>query len=101
MSTQRMLGVMSLACALALAGCDEELEEQVDGGEEPMELDDAGRPRPDAGQPADAHDAAVNDGGAPTQDAAAVNDASSAQDGALSQDASTDGSAQNSDAASS
>lgn len=103
MSTQRMLGVMSLACALALAGCDEELEEHVDGGEEPMELDDAGKPRPDAGQPADPSDAAVSDGGVPVQDAAAdaaMNDASPVQDGALSQDASTDGSTQHSDAGS-
>jgi hypothetical protein len=96
---QRMLGVVSLACALALAGCDEELEEQVDGGDEPMELEDGGSPapRPDPGKPDDQNDAAARDAGASVQDGgthsdgggpndAGVSDAGNAPDGALNQD---------------
>jgi hypothetical protein len=92
-----------LACALALAGCDEELEERVDGGEQPAELEDAGipKPRPDAGPPEDQNDAAPSDGGVSMQDGSTQRDsgaqhdggASDAGDAALKQDGSVQGDA--------
>jgi hypothetical protein len=74
MSMHRVLGVVSMACALALAGCDEELDDPQDGGDEPAEMEDGGsnhqhgdvdKPRPDGGNAGDAgssNDAASADG---------------------------------------
>ncbi|HEX6240043.1 MAG TPA: hypothetical protein VFZ61_04090, partial [Polyangiales bacterium] len=96
MSMQRMMGMVSVACALALAGCDEELEDVRDSGSEPSEVEDADEqdahdagqdePRSDGGEPdagSAGEDAATADGGS---DAGAGSNAGASSDAGASAD---------------
>lgn len=96
MSMQRMLGVVSVACALSLVACDEELEAADDAGEveeDPAETRDAGH-RPDANgdshqDPDHGDEPEGRDAGMGATDAAA--DAGAAPDSALNDAALADG----------
>lgn len=83
MATQRILGVMSLACALAWGACDEEERDparDVDSGEEPVESADAG------GKPS-RHDAGADPSTADDTDDAESDDDDTGDAGAAPPDA--------------